>query len=553
MLGVFVWAQGPERPANRAAAALMGSACFWAGCEVLWNVCTEPGPALRLVRLSSLGWVGLGSLGMEMLLLLSGTATPRTRALRPVWVAAALGFVAVDVATPWTHPAVVRQSWGWSYTVGPAFPVVYAFIITSLGFGMVRAARALRVSPSPAERQQLGAVMAAFGVPVAVATVTEVIAPLLGRHLPRFGTASFVFIGATVAWSFRRWGHSLLAPRAFAAEILEALGDGVALLHLDGRIRSANGALGRLVGRPPAALEGEPVGGFLPDAPLEPPREVRDVETELQGHHGAVPVSLASALLRDKLELPIGLVLVVRDLREVVALRRRVLTEGRLAAVGELAAGIAHEINNPVAYVGTNLGVLRRQLEEPGGGALEAGEARELLDDSLEGVERIASIVRDLKGFAGSDSSARELVDLNRLVESLLRVLGPRLRRRARVEVSLSDVPPVPGSPAELREALGALLLNAADAVEERGNIRVSTGREERSVLVCVEDDGRGIPPEILDRIFDPFFTTRSRREAAGLGLAVAWQVVRQHGGEIAVESQPARGTCVRVRLPASG
>jgi PAS domain S-box-containing protein len=560
VLAVFFLTRAPARSANRIAGTLHAGAAFWAVCELLWNGATDPAAALSLVRLSVLGWAAIGPLGMEMLLAVSGTQTQATRRARPWLLAIAAGFVCLDLTTPWMHTGVVPRDWGWSYTVGPAFPAYYLFSMACLGHGIRRAIAGLRSSPSPAERRQTRSVIAAFLVPILVASLTEALLPWLGVHPPHLGTLSFVAIGASVAWGFHRYGHSLLAPQDFASEILETLGDGVALVNLDGRIRSANGTLARLVGTTPERLEGQAIGELLDDVPLDPRDALREHETELSDRAGnRLPVSISSATLRDKQGLPIGLVLVVRDLHEMAALRRRLVTSGRLAAVAELAGGIAHEINNPIAYVRTNLGVLRDELE-----ALERrleGEdtaldklrgTRELIGESLEGVDRIAAIVRDLKGFAGKDHVTRELVDVNELLRGSLRLLAPHLRYEARVEVRLSDVPLVAGSPQELKQVFTNLILNACQAVGQGGAIVLVTERAEGGVEVRVQDDGRGIAPEVMDRIFDPFFTTRPGSESMGLGLAVAYQIVRQHGGDIAVESRPGTGTVVRVRLPAA-
>ena len=556
-LAVFFLTRDGQRPANRVAGALMVGASFWAACEVLWNVAPEAEGARRLMGVSALGWAGMGPLALEMLLGVSGSASAATRRARPFLALAAAGFAIPALATPWMHAGVVRQPWGWTYRTGPAFPLYYAFLMGCLIFGLVRAARGLRSAPSPAERQQTRAVLFAFTAPAALASLTGAVLPMLGIPFPHLGTLSFVIIGVTLAWSAHRYGHSLLAPRTFAGEILATLGDGVALLHLDGRIRSANEALARLLGRPRSELEGLPIGEFLEDLPLDPPGEVQERETELHGAGGTRPVALSCSPLRDKTGLVLGLVLVVRDLHEVVALRRRLVTSGRLAAVGELAGGIAHEINNPIAYVRTNLGVLRDELERLEGALDAPGEARvrlrdgaALIQESLEGVDRIAAIVRDLKGFAGGDQVSRELVDLGALLQTLLRVLAPHLRYRARIEVRTSHIPLVTGSPQELRQVFANLILNACQSLEGEGTILLVTERQGDAVEVRVEDDGRGIAPEDLERIFDPFFTTRPHSEGRGLGLAVAYQVVKQHGGEIAVEPRPGGGTVVRVRLP---
>jgi signal transduction histidine kinase len=251
---------------------------------------------------------------------------------------------------------------------------------------------------------------------------------------------------------------------------------------------------------------------------------------------------------------------VVRDLREVADLRHRLVTSARLAAVGELAAGIAHEINNPMAFVRANLSQLesrwkdvRAELEHAGrADALHEtlGDVDELLADSLEGVDRAVEIVRNVKGFAHPGNGGREPVDLHRIVEDALRLISPQLRGRAEVEKDFQELPELLGVPQQLRQVFVNLLLNASQAISPGGRIQLATRSENGRAVVIVADDGPGIAPEIIDRIFDPFFTTKPVGEGTGLGLGIAYQIVRSHGGAIKVESPPGQGATFRVELP---
>jgi signal transduction histidine kinase len=265
--------------------------------------------------------------------------------------------------------------------------------------------------------------------------------------------------------------------------------------------------------------------------------------------------------MRDKQGFPFGVVVVARDLREVADLRNRLVTSGRLAAVGELAAGIAHEINNPTAYVHANLGQLRdawaeiaKRLQSRGQDPeLDAllSEGEELIDESLEGVKRTASIVQDVKGFAHRGAGVREAVDLNELLCEVLRMAKPQLRDRVAVEFCLGENAGIRGVPQELKQLFLNLVLNANQAIAETGEIRVTTFREDGHVMARIEDDGCGISPHDRERIFDPFFTTKPVGEGTGLGLAISYQIVQGHGAEVFVDSELDRGTAITVRFDA--
>jgi PAS domain S-box-containing protein len=555
-----IWARDPAAASNRALAQLAACTCFWAMCEVAWNVATDPEVALTFIKLSAFGWVWIGPLCAKAFLAMTDEPMPRAERLARHGCAAAAVLLVVSLLTGSMHAHVVRTSWGWGYEFGPLFPAYYALTLGGFGVGFWIAARTWRRQASPAERSQGAVVVAAVGVPLLVGSLTDGVLPALGFQPPRLATLSLTFMGAAIAWSYFRFGYSLLAPGRFAPEILESLADGVMLVRPNGVVRIANAGMARLVGVSEEALPGRPLAELMPFVPLDPPRE-GDVEGELLvAGDRRIPVSVSSSPLRDKRGLTIGIVLIVHDLRELVALRHRLVTSGRLAAVGQLAAGIAHEINNPIAYIRSNLGVLRDHWEAI---AKELGEdergdrlgellieGEELIAESLEGVDRAAAIVRDVKGFSHAGEGQRQAVDLVPLLERVLRIAEPQLRGRAQIEKRFAELPPVRCAPQELQQVFLNLVLNAAQAVLAGGIIRLETQLEPDAVVVRVADDGCGIPPELAERIFDPFFTTKPVGEGTGLGLAISYQIVRNHGGEITVDSEPGRGSCFTVRLP---
>jgi PAS domain S-box-containing protein len=558
-LTAVILVRGDGQRASRVGAALTTGAFIWSFFEIVWNSAADPNVVLQLVRISSLGWIAIGPIALHLFFELTGQPQHRVWRVLPLLYAISGLFFAIAITTPWMHESVVRTSWGWGYRFGPAYLPFYLFTVSCLSAALVLGFREIRGSASPGERRQARVLMVGIGVPLVVASATDGLLPLLGHQPPRLGTASFAFLGATIAWGFHRHGYSLLAPGVFAAEILELLPDGVALLRLDGRIRSANDGMARLAGTSERDLEGRSIHEVVADLRFSADTALHEQECTLTSRDGAIPVSISTAVLRDKRDHPIGLVLVARDLREIASLRSRLVTSGRLAAVGQLAAGIAHEINNPIAYVRANLGSLRALLSGCADkledavllrSALQEGE--ELVDESLDGVERVAAIVRDVKSFSHAGGGPREAVELNPLLDAVLRVAAPQLRYESQIERRYGDVPPVLGDSQELKQVFLNLVLNASQAVGEQQSIRLITTREGDRVVVRVEDDGCGIAPDVISHIFDPFFTTKSVGEGTGLGLSIAYQIVRKHGGELSVESTPGSGTCCRVELPAA-
>jgi two-component system NtrC family sensor kinase len=267
-----------------------------------------------------------------------------------------------------------------------------------------------------------------------------------------------------------------------------------------------------------------------------------------------------------------------RSLRSAQA---QLLQAERLASIGQLAAGVAHEINNPIGYVFSNFGTLEaylarlfemlaayRQAEAalPGSAvAARLAALRErveldylmqdiplLMAESKEGLSRVRKIVQDLKDFSRVDTHQDWVwASLHQGIDSTLNIVANEIKYRADVKREYGDLPDIECLPSELNQVFLNLLVNAAQAIgPERGLIVVRSGTAGDKVWVEIEDNGSGIAPEHQARVFDPFFTTKPVGRGTGLGLSLAYGIVHKHHGRIDVRSEPGRGTCFRVTLP---
>jgi two-component system NtrC family sensor kinase len=232
----------------------------------------------------------------------------------------------------------------------------------------------------------------------------------------------------------------------------------------------------------------------------------------------------------------------------------------RAVAISSLASGVAHEISNPLAFVRANMSQLQdhwAKMTQAAANADEfaalnmpAAEGAELIDESLDGIDRIAVIVREVESLGTRRSRRQGYVDMNELVPIAANFANGRPGSLP-IDVDTSPVPPIWGNGDQLQQVFLNLLSNAVQAAGENGTIRVVTEAAGPEVIVRIEDDGAGIDPAVMGRIFDPFFTTKPPGEGTGLGLAISAEIVRQHGGSISVESDPGNGTTFTVRLPA--
>jgi nitrogen-specific signal transduction histidine kinase/CheY-like chemotaxis protein len=244
--------------------------------------------------------------------------------------------------------------------------------------------------------------------------------------------------------------------------------------------------------------------------------------------------------------------------------RQRRLLSDRLAAVDTLAAGLSHEINNPLTYTLINIEHVLRRMRVLAGAAPSQQTLEEFLPtvpslvdslaQTLHGMQRVREVVRNLMTFSRGSIESLTLVDVRGIAESSIQMAMHEVVPRARLVRSLAEVAPVMGSEAQLAQVFLSLVVNAAQSIPHgdarQHEVRVTTRMDDGRVVVEVSDTGVGIAPEVLPRIFDPFFTSRGVGEGTGLGLSVCYGTIQRHGGDITVASEPSRGSTFRVALP---
>lgn len=262
----------------------------------------------------------------------------------------------------------------------------------------------------------------------------------------------------------------------------------------------------------------------------------------------------------------------VRVQEQVKALEessRQLYQAEKMASVGRLAAGVAHEINNPIGFVRSNLSTAQSYVTKiaaldevvKSGQPLAAlwneldmafvvEDFAELIRESISGIDRVARIVADLKGFSNVDRGEEEMADLNESLRQACQVISGQLPPNVKLIQDLGDIPRLLCLPGYLNQAFHNVLENALQALSDGGEIKVKSAHEGDEILIAISDNGCGMPEEVQQHIFDPFFTTKDVGQGTGLGLTVVNDIVRVHGGKVSIESQPNAGTTVSIRLP---
>ncbi len=341
----------------------------------------------------------------------------------------------------------------------------------------------------------------------------------------------------------------------FSENIVESLSVGVLTTDLDGRIESWNsfleqrfavsrdGALGRLAEDvlPPelaaeiALSDGSELGGVVTIYKLSLPAAT-----------GEIVVNVAIAPLRGKAGEKLGRLVLLDDITERVQLEEQMRQTEKLSSLGLLAAGVAHEVNTPLAVISNYAQMLARQIG--------TDDPRQMLVDKIvKQTFRASEITSNLLNFSRAASATFADVDLNAVIrDTLALVRHPLGSSQIQVELLLdSDLPAIFGNANRLQQVFLNLFLNARDAMPSGGRLTVVSSRSNSHVEVHVSDTGHGIRPEHVNRVFDPFFTTKIPGQGTGLGLAVSYGIIREHGGKVELESHPGRGTSFRLEFPA--
>jgi signal transduction histidine kinase len=381
----------------------------------------------------------------------------------------------------------------------------------------------------------------------------------------------------------RQWGHEVVLA-ADGAEAWRLFHQGAYPLVLSDWVMPEMDGL-ELIRR----IRARPAGAYVYIILLTAKTEKQDVIAGMEaGANDFVSKPFDQGELRARLRAGERII----ELEQTLAEQNRALREAqaalvqteKLASLGQLAAGIAHEINNPIAYVANNLAVLRRdvpaviqlldayrsgrellraaapdllaetqRLEEEVDLSYVRDSLPRLFERSLEGLKRVRDIVRNLRDFARLDEADFKEADLNAALQSTLEIIAHELKKNTlQVRTEFGDLPAVLCHPGKVNQVFLNVLLNAVQASGPGGLIEVRTQADETAagIVVEIQDHGCGIKPEHLSHLFDPFFTTKPVGQGTGLGLSVGYGIIRDHGGAIEVESEVGRGTLFRIRLP---
>jgi PAS domain S-box-containing protein len=545
--------------------ALLGTLALWSGGAV-WRYSTpDPEGVGRAVLFM---WLGIATLPPAWLLLAARYARVQVVEERPAiygWVFLPSLVTCLALLTNDHHGLFFTEIGRYQNARGPLFWIFlgwsYLLILTGIGLYLGVAGRMMT-----RKARGSGLLLASIAVVPAAANAIFVFRTVTLSYDP---TPSLLGISvALFIIGFFRYDLLETLPLA-RRDVIEHLPDAVVIADEDDHIIDANPATEHILGISGSRLRGQRLDQVVAGLGKEAAESVGPLrESVFERGSARVEVltrdgrylELTAARVRGRHGEPAGWFAMLRDRTDARRYEHFVQRGQRLESVANLSAGIAHEVNNPLAFLRSNLGQLRHlgELAEARLDAFEPKQADELrehtqiVDECIDGIDRIGGIVGNLRRFSRAPCDERTTVDVNAAVGDAVKLADLHRSGGVAVETHLAeDLPRLEGSAERLVQAFLNLLLNAKQALAGRadGLIIVETRRADDRVEVRISDNGPGVPVEIQDRIFDPFFTTKTPDEGTGLGLSIALEIAREHGGPLEVVSRPGEGACFVVHL----
>ena len=396
----------------------------------------------------------------------------------------------------------------------------------------------------------------------------EKITVLLTAHAKRDEKGRIIgYEGLNIDISERkRMERELKEANEFLMKLIESSVDGIIVTNMKGDILIFNKGAENILG-----YEAEEVVGKMSIRSIYPPGVAREVMEKLRSpDYGGVgkltsfPIlhrrkdgeliegDLSASIIYDEEGKEIASVGIFKDLRERLGIERELqktqqalLQSEKLAAMGRLTSQIAHELNNPIYGIMNTLELLKTEIPPE-------SKRRKILELALSETQRLAEMLRNMLSFSKPEEEKRRPVKMNELIGGILLVMEKQMREsNIKVETSFDDeIPEVMASTNQMRQVMLNILKNAKEAMPKGGTLTVRTSKEDKHVLIHVQDTGVGIPEEIRDKIFEAFFTTKQKVKGVGLGLSVCYGIIKDHGGEIKVESEEGKGTTFTISLP---
>ncbi len=570
LLGSFIFLRDTRKPLSRIFMLLCLSLALWSFAEFGYRQADNLETAYFWLKLSDLSFIVSPVLLHFVLVFTREWRLLRSKLTYLLLYAPALVVILVSLTTDMIGGEPVKEYWGWTCAIPESSLVYNVTYFWAYGLGILSIYLCLLCYLKELDhkrKQQAKYVLIGFLIVLATGLITEWMLPLLQVRIPELTTTTFTIACACAGYAMWKYELFAMTPANAAEGIISTMPDSLLLVGPDQSITLANKATLKMLGYKESELIGQAVeiifaekdgekavvGGMAAEE-----SEARFVvaETSFRTKAGkSVPISLSRSVMRDREGKLQGIIYIGRDIterklaeEEKQRMEEHLQIAGRLAAVGELSAGVAHELNNPLAAIQGFAQFLaqRENVDET-----TKSDAETIYKEA----QRATRITGNLLSFARRQKPEKRLVSINEVVEKALELHAYRMKVN-NIEVLLeldTGLPMTMADPDQMQQVFVNVLSNAEQAMTEAhggGKLCVKTQKVRKVIRIAFTDDGPGISEDNLRRMFDPFFTTKDVGKGTGLGLSICYGLVEGHGGHMYARSKPGKGTTIVVEIP---
>ncbi len=566
--------KNPKALVNRICVGLFLCFAFWSfSLTFIHNLDTTKAAVFTFDKIGALGWASFSSFFLWFVLAFTG----KKNILKKKWLyVLLLGIPVLFMFINWNHllfPDFIKKYYGWKSQHSHSIWIYLFYVnyLTFMGIGLFLIINSRRKTQNSIHKKQALVIFTTTMTALVLGSFTDVVFPVLGLHMiPNIADSFVLILVLGIVYAMVKYKFLTITPAAAANDIIFTMNDCLILLDLQGNIVTANKATLETLAYEQKQLDNVPVSILFTAAEINRgiveeitgESNFKDKELAFKTREGKeVPVLFSKSILKDNAETPGGIVCIAKDISERKKLEEEILKTKRLESIGILAGGIAHDFNNLLSVILGNISLVQLEVSPQ-------DKIYKFLSDLEKAALKAGEITGKFISFSQGGWLMREKITLSDILKNAMESEPGLQNENISYEIDIpEDLLPIHGDKRQLSQVMLNLFLNAIEAMpgEEGGRIVVSAEnttitpenqfqlKPGKYVRILIEDNGTGIPAEILDKVFDPYFSTKEKgtQKGLGLGLTLCYSIIKRHDGHIHLKSEQGKGTTVFIHLPA--
>ena len=547
----FIYYQNRNNRLNRIFALTCLLISIAAFCEFMYRQTNDYNTAYIWMKISFLWPFIITALAQSALILTERTNLLKSKIFNTLLYFPAVLFSLLDLML--SEP--IKKYWGYTRNIHPDIRISIIISLWIIGFGLLGLFLCVKYffqTDNKKKKKQAKYIGLGFSFPFIILCSTNLIFPLLRIEIPELSNISMCWVVIFISFAIWKYELFIVNPETAAEKIISTISDSLILFSPDFKILIVNKSLlslleyndEELIGQPATKLFGQKQDEILEE--LLQKGNLQNLEQGFKTQSGEIiPISASYSLIKDKENENAGIVCVARDIREMKDLQAKLISAEKMSAIGQLAGGVAHEINNPMGVILGFAQSISRRIKED-----------DPLYLPLKSIEREAvrcrKLVVDLLTFSRAEKTKAEETDINQTIEETLSFIEARSKVKGIdiIKEYGNRIPRIMVNKNQIQQVIVNLCNNAMDAMSDGGKIKIATKETGGWILIEVSDTGKGMTKEVKKHLFEPFFTTKEVGKGTGLGLSLCYEIINSNKGTIEVESEPDKGTVFIIKLP---